>query len=162
MSASNATVWAAAGINFAGLTLVAGLTGLVLTNQFAVAEKLGQQSTAIGTLISTTSDIQKQSMALSDRAKEIERRIQVSQMDVGSLMAKAGIPVGADMTFERIGEQVVAFPQTPEAEQKLKDRDFQPVQFTPSIGGFVADAATASIVKGVVDNALGTVETRTP
>jgi hypothetical protein len=70
-----------------------------------------------------------------------------------ALIAQAGIPVDDNVKPVSIGSEIVALPQTDEAARVLRNRNWLPVPITPAVGGFIADAQSADIVRAVIEKA---------
>ncbi|BDA83563.1 hypothetical protein Sa4125_11050 [Aureimonas sp. SA4125] len=138
-------------VNLAASALIATFTIFAFTGQNELFTEQGKQSDQLGTLIAETASLNRKVDTVVDRAAQIERKIEISQLSPSVMMAKAGFPVTSDVQLVWLGDEIVAFPRSPEAEQILKDKKYLPLQVDPTIAGYVLDQRAASIVKQVLD-----------
>ncbi|MDY8111170.1 hypothetical protein U0C82_18800 [Fulvimarina sp. 2208YS6-2-32] len=152
MTASKSTVWAAAALNLGATTLVGAFTAIAVTSQWSTAETLGRHTEILN---QQTKLMEAQATRLDQLGTEINetnRRLQISQTDIGMHLASAGISVNEDVTMELISDQIVAFPMTTAAKQLLIDKNLEPIAITPAINGYVLDAQSVEIINGAISN----------
>lgn len=157
--------------------IVATFAVFAFTGQNELFTQQGRQSAQLGQLIESTTALQSAIAAVGERFSlvaerfdkvdarfdrvdaligSVDRKIELSSTSVRRLIENARIPIVEGVEFVSIGDQIVALPETQEARIRLMGKNLQEVDITPSVQGFIADAASAVIVRRIIDDHAAT------
>lgn len=152
-TATRSDVWTAAGIAIAVCTVSLGISALTLTQQFGIAQTLGEQTEIVKSIQDAGKQQSGEIASLVKSADAIRQELAWRNNDPKALMARAGLPVDQDVDYTSIADKIIALPRTIQAASRLEQQGLVKEQFTPTFGGYIADEATASTIREVIMDA---------